>query len=129
MKYILLVIWCFIPYLLFPLGVFAAVLLIRHFILKRKLAANSAQEEDPAHVRLEKRNSTLNAIMITAVGLTITRAVIDFVYFIIPWSNRYVLTSFPWYTNSLLYGAGALVVLVICFIIKLIIKNKAKQKH
>ena len=129
MKYILLVIWCFIPYLLFPLGVFAAVLLVRHFILKRKLTTNGSQEEDPAQLRLKKRNGTLNAIMITAVGLTMIRAVIDFVSYIIPRNDRYVLTSFPWYTNSLLYGAVALVVLVICFIIKLIIKNKAKKAH
>ena len=127
MKYILLVIWCFIPYLLFPLGVFAAVLLVRHFILKRKLVPNGSQEENPAQLRLQKRNGTLNAIMITAVGLTIVRAVVDFVYYIILRPDRYALTSFPWYTNSLLYGAVALVVLVICFIIKLIINHKAKK--
>ena len=127
MKYILLVIWCFIPYLLFPLGVFAAVLLVRHFVLKRKLTTNDSQEENPALVRQEKWNGTLNAIMITAVGLTIVRAVRDYVYFIILRPDRYALTSFPWYTNSLLYGAGALVVLVVCFIIKLIIRFKPKK--
>ena len=129
MQYILLVIWSLIPYLLFPLGVFAAVLLVRHVILKRKLAPNGAQEEDPAQLRLQKRNGTLNAIMITAVGLTMIRAVIDFVSYIIPRNDRYVLTSFPWYTNSLLYGAVALVVVVICLIIKLIINQKAKKIH
>ena len=127
MKYILLVIWCFIPYLLFPLGVFAAVLLTRHFFLKRKLSHNGSREENPALVRQEKWNGTLNAIMITAVGLTIVRAVRDYVYFIILRPDRYALTSFPWYTNSLLYGAGALVVLVVCFIIKLIIRFKPKK--
>ena len=122
MKYILLVIWCFIPYLLLPLGAFAAVLLVRHFILKRKQTSNGAED-----ARMIKRNSTLNAIMITAVGLTIVRAVRDYVYFIILRPDRYALTSFPWYTNSLLYGAGALVVLVVCFIIKLIIRFKPKK--
>ena len=129
MQYILLVIWSLIPYLLFPLGVFAAVLLVRHFILKRKLATNGSQEEDPVQLRLQKRNGTLNAIMITAVGLTMIRAVIDFVSYIISRNDRYVLTSFPWYTNSLLYGAVALVVVVICLIIKLIINQKAKKIH
>ena len=129
MQYILLVIWSLIPYLLFPLGVFAAVLLVRHFILKRKLALNGAQEENPAQVRLQKRNGTLDAIMITAVVLTIIRALVDYVYLIILRPDRYALTSFPWYTNSLLYGAGALVVLVICFLIKLIMKYKAKKTH
>ena len=122
MKYVLLVIWCFIPYLLFPLGVFAAVLLVRHFILKRMQNRNSSED-----ARLIKRIGTLNAIMITAVGLTIVRAVRDYVYFIILRPDRYALTSFPWYTNSLLYGAGALVVLVVCFIIKLIIRFKPKK--
>ena len=124
MKYILLVIWSLIPYLLFPLGVFAAVLLVRHFILKRRQARNGSEND-----RLIKWNSTLNAIMITAVGLTITRAVIDFVHFIIPRPDRYVLTSFPWYTNSLLYGIATLVVLIVCFTIKLIINHKAKKVH
>ena len=124
MKYILLVIWSFIPYLLFPLGVFAAVLLVRHFILKRMQNRNSAED-----ARFIKRIGTLNAIMITAVGLVIFRIVRDYVYFIILRPDRYALTSFPWYTNSLLYGAVALVVLVICFIIKLIIKHKAKKAH
>ena len=124
MKYILLVIWCFIPYLLFPLGVFAAVLLVRHFILKRMQNRNSSED-----ARFIKRISTLNAIMITAVGLVIFRIVRDYVYFIILRPDRYALTSFPWYTNSLLYGAVALVVLVICFIIKLIIKYKAKKAN
>ena len=77
--------------------------------------------------RLTKRIGTLNAIMITAVGLTVVRAVRDYVYFIILRPDRYALTSFPWYTNSLLYGAGTLVVLVICFIIKLIIRFKVKK--
>ena len=124
MKYILLVIWSFIPYLLFPLGVFAAVLLVRHFILKRMQNRHSSED-----ARLIKRIGTLNAIMITAVGLVIFRVVRDYVYFIILRPDRYALTSFPWYTNSLLYGAVALVVLVICFIIKLIIKHKAKKAH
>ena len=129
MQYILLVIWCFIPYLLFPLGVFAAVLLVRHFILKRKLTTNGSQEEDPAQLRLKKRIGTLNAIMITAVGLVMYRIVRDYVYFVILRPDRYALTSFPWYTNSLLYGAVALVVVVICLIIKLIINQKAKKIH
>ena len=122
MKYILLVIWCLIPYLLFPLGVFAAVLLVRHFILKRMQKRNSSED-----ARFIRQIGTLNAIMITAVGLTVVRAVRDYVYFIILRPDRYALTSFPWYTNSLLYGAGALVVLVVCLIIKLIIKHKAKK--
>ena len=124
MKYILLVIWSFIPYLLFPLGVFAAVLLVRHFILKRMQNRNSSEDD-----RFIKRIGTLNAIMITAVGLVIFRIVRDYVYFIILRPDRYALTSFPWYTNSLLYGAVALVVVVICLIIKLIINQKAKKIH
>lgn len=114
--YILLNLLSILAYLLPPLSVLAAVLIIRHFILKRKGSENTG----PA----QKRIGTLNAIMITSVGITIFRAVADYIYLIILHPDRYAITSFPWYTNSLLYGAVTLVVLLVCLIIKFIIKRK-----
>ena len=112
MKYILLVLVSILPYLLFPLGILTAVLVIRHFLIKGC--------DNPA----KKRISTLNAIMITSVGITIYRAVKDYIYLNILRPDLYAITSFPWYTNSLLYGAVTLVVLLVCLVIKTSIKRK-----
>lgn len=38
----------------------------------------------------------------------------------------YAMQSAPWYTSILVYGAFAIVVLLICFVIKAIIKHKRK---
>ena len=105
-----------LAYLLPPLGIFAAVLIIRYFIRKRNGSENTG--------RTQKWIGTLNTIMITSLCITITRAVVDYIYLIILRPDRYAITSFPWYTNSLLYGAVTLLVLLVCFIIKAIIKRK-----
>ena len=114
--YILLNLLSILAYLLPPLGVLAVVLIIRHFILKRKGSNNTG--------RTKKWIGTLNAIMITSVGITIFRAVRDYIYLTILRPDLYAITSFPWYTNSLLYGAVTLVVLLVCIVIKFIIKRK-----
>ena len=114
--YILLNLLSILAYLLPPLSVLAAVLIIRHFIRKRKGSENTG--------RTQKWIGALNTIMITSVGITIFRAVADYIYLIILRPDRYAITSFPWYTNSLLYGAVTLVVLLDCLIIKFIIKRK-----
>ena len=108
--YILLNLLSILAYLLPPLSVLAAVLIIRHFIHKRNGSENTG--------RTQKWSGTLNTIMLTSVGITIFRAVVDYIYLIILRPDRYAITSFPWYTNSLLYGAGTLLVLLVCFIIK-----------
>ena len=126
MEYILLVIWTFIPYLLLPLGTVAAVMIIRRFILAKKYSSKDTDEEKH-DVRLKKWNGTLDAIMITSVGLTIARAVIDYVYYIILRPDMYAITSFPWYANSLLYGAITIVLLLVCCVIKVIIKYKKNK--
>ena len=114
--YILLNLLSILAYLLPPIGVLAAVLIIRHFIRKRNGSENTG--------RTQKWIGALNTIMITSVGITIFRAVADYIYLIILHPDRYAITSFPWYTNSLLYGAVTLVVLLVCLIIKFIIKRK-----
>ena len=114
--YLLLNLMSILRFLILPLGVLAAVLTIRHFILKRKGSENTG--------RTQKWIGTLNAVMLTSVGITIFRAVRDYIYLTILRPDLYAITSFPWYTNSLLYGAVTLVVLLVCMVIKFIIKRK-----
>ena len=114
--YILLNLLSILAYLLPPLSVLAAVLIIRHFIRKRNGSENTG--------RTQKWIGTLNAVMLTSVGITIFRAVRDYIYLTILRPDLYAITSFPWYTNSLLYGSVTLLVLLVCFIIKAITKRK-----
>ena len=126
MEYILLVICTFIPYLVLPLGAVAAVLLIRHFILTKKHSGKDPNEEKH-DARFKKWNGALNTIMITSVAVTMIRAIVDYIYLIILRPDMYAITSFPWYTNSLLYGAITIVLLLICVVIKVIIKCKRSK--
>lgn len=130
MKYILLVIGAYIPFLMFPLGVMIVVLIIRYFILKSKRTIKIPDEENSFtknDVRIKKWNSTLNTIMIISVAVTIIRAIVDYIYLIILRPDMYAITSFPWYTNSLLYGAITLVLVLICVVIKAIIRYKTNK--
>ncbi len=130
MKYILLVIGAYIPYLMFPLGVTIAVLIIKYFVLKSKRTIKISDEENgftKNDLRMKKWNSTLNTIMIISVAVTIIRAIVDYIYLIILRPDMYAITSFPWYTNSLLYGVITLVLLLICVVIKAIIRYKTNK--
>ena len=73
---------------------------------------------------MKKLNVILNAIMIMSVSATIVRAIMDYVYLIILHPEMYAITSFPWYANSVLYGAITLVILIVCMVIKGIMKRK-----
>lgn len=70
----------------------------------------------------KKINNVLNIIMESFVGVWIGRAI--YVY----WDYKthpglYAAGFVPWYTSILVYGAVALFILVICFLIKLFIKK------
>ena len=130
MKYILLVIGAYIPYLMFPLGVTIAVLIIKYFVLKSKRTIKISDEENSFtknDLRMKKWNSTLNTIMIISVAVTIIRAIVDYIYLIILRPDMYAITSFPWYTNSLMYGVITLMLLLICVVIKAIIRYKTNK--
>ena len=43
-------------------------------------------------------------------------------------SELYAIESAPWYTSILVYGVFTVVALLICFLIKVIIKHKHKRK-
>lgn len=130
MKYILLAIWAYIPFLMFPLGVMTAVLIIRYYIFKSKCTSKTSDEENrftKNDVLMKKWNITLNTIMIISVAVTITRAIVDYIYLIILRPDMYAITSFPWYATSLLYGAITLVLLLVCVVIKVIIRYKTNK--
>ena len=76
---------------------------------------------------MKRLNKVLNTIMAAFVGVFLGHSVY------IVWNFRtrpelYAMQSAPWYTSILVYGAFTLVVLLICVVIKLIIKHKQKGK-
>ena len=75
---------------------------------------------------MKKLNNILNIVMGSFVGVFIGRGIY------VLWDFKthpglYAMQSAPWYTSILVHGAFMLVVLLICFVIKAIIKYK-KQK-
>ena len=77
---------------------------------------------------MKKWNRILNAIMITAVSVTIVRFIVDYVDLMILRPEVYAIRSAPWYVGGLVYGIITLVLLLACFVIKAIIKHKQKKK-
>lgn len=75
---------------------------------------------------MKNLNDILNTIMGASVGVLIGHGV----YVVWNFKARpglYAMQSAPWYTSILVYGAFTLVVLLVCVIIKVIIKRKAKK--
>ena len=79
---------------------------------------------------LEKINSFLNIMMGAFIGAFIGSSVSDYyTYRAVP--ERYAAWSAPWYTSILLYGITTVVILILCVILKYILKwflNKAHKK-
>lgn len=70
----------------------------------------------------------LNIIMGSVVGLFIGYSVF------ILWNHKtnpelYTFYSAPWYTGILVYGAYALAVLMVCIVIKLMLKHYIKKSE
>lgn len=72
-------------------------------------------------------NERINMIMSGSISLTIIRFIIDYVDLNYLRPEVYAMHSAPWYVGGLVYGAITLVVLLICVIIKVIIKNKSDK--
>ena len=72
-------------------------------------------------------NERINMIMSGSISLTIIRFIIDYVDLNYLRPEVYAMDSAPWYVGGLVYGAITLVVLLICVIIKVIIKNKSDK--
>lgn len=75
---------------------------------------------------MEKMNHILNIIIGASVGVFIGHGI--YVY----WDFKthpdlYAEWSAPWYTSILMYGVFTIAVLLVCFVIKAIIKHKQKK--
>ncbi len=76
----------------------------------------------------QKINNVLNIIMGSSVGVWIGHGIYTY------WDYKahpglYAMYSAPWYTGSLIYGAAALATLVICFLIKLVLRKGMRKKE
>ena len=75
---------------------------------------------------MKKLNTVLNIIMGSCIGVFIGMSVYQcYDYHAHP--GLYELTSAPWYTNILVHGVVTVIVLVICAIIKVIIKLRKRK--
>ena len=76
---------------------------------------------------MKKLNNILNVIIGAFAGVFFGHGIC------VVWNFKtrpelYAMQSAPWYTSILVYGAFTIVVLLICFVIKAIIKHKQKKK-
>lgn len=75
---------------------------------------------------MKKLNAILNTIICTVIGVFIGHDV----YIIQDFKKHpglYEMKSAPWYTSILMYGAVTVVVLIICIVIKAVLKYKSKK--
>ena len=75
---------------------------------------------------MKKLNTILNTTMGAFVGVFIGHGI----YVLWKFKARpelYAMQSAPWYTSILVYGAFTFVVLLICIVIKALIKHKQKS--
>jgi ABC-type antimicrobial peptide transport system permease subunit len=74
---------------------------------------------------MKRLNTILNTIMDAFIGGFIGHGI----YIIWDFKTHpelYAIQSAPWYTSILVYGAFTIVVLLVCIVIKAIIKSKQK---
>ena len=74
---------------------------------------------------LRKLNCFLNIVIGSSIGVFIGFGIYKFWHFK-NYPNLYAIQSAPWYTELLLDGALVAVVVVVCIILKLIIRKKSK---
>lgn len=76
--------------------------------------------------RLKKWNVNLNVIIGSFIGIFIGSSI--YIYFDYKkHSDLYEMQSEPWYTGIQIYGLGAVIVISIAIILKLLIKKKLKN--
>ena len=76
---------------------------------------------------MKRWDKTLNAIMITSVSITAARILVDYLYLNIFRPDVYAMQSAPWYTAGLVYGAITLALVMVCIIIKAVIRLRQKK--
>lgn len=72
---------------------------------------------------LEQINRVLNIIMGSSVGVLIGHGVYVYLDYKAH-TDLYAMRSAPWYTSILVYGIVTLITLIICFVIKLVVRKK-----
>lgn len=77
---------------------------------------------------MKKAIRALNTIMITVLAFFLCRSVFYiWDYFADP--NAYAMWSSPWYTAMLWLGVYTLAVILVCSVIKAVIKHRAKKEE
>ena len=71
---------------------------------------------------MKKWNKRLNAAMISATTIFLTRLLMDYIDYKVFHPDMYLVRSAPWYTASLLYGGITLAILLVCTATKVLIK-------
>ena len=75
---------------------------------------------------MKRLDTILNTIMGAVAGVFIGHGI----YVVRDFKTHpelYIIQSAPWYTSILMYGAFTLVVLLVCIVIKAIVKRKMKK--
>ena len=76
---------------------------------------------------MKKWNQIINAVMLGSLSLPIIRLIIDYVDLIILRPEVYQVRSAPWYLGGLIYAVITLAVLLVCIVIKVIIKHQSRK--
>ena len=74
---------------------------------------------------MKKWNQIINIAMLGSLSLPIIRLIIDYVDLIILRPEVYQVRSAPWYLGGLIYAVITLAVLLVCIVIKVIIKHQS----
>lgn len=69
----------------------------------------------------------LNIIMGSSIGVLIGHGIYEYWHYK-KYSDLYFAQSAPWYTSILVYGVFTLIVLALCFILKIILKIMIQKK-
>ncbi len=76
---------------------------------------------------LRKLNCFLNIIIGSFIGVFIGLGIYKFWHFK-TYPNLYAMQSAPWYIELLLYGSMVAVVVVVCFVLRVIIRRRMKKE-
>ena len=77
---------------------------------------------------MNKVNRALNTIMNTVVAFFLCRSVF-YIWDYLSNPDAYAMQSSPWYTAMLWLGAYTLGIVVVCSIIKIVIKQRNKKEE
>ena len=66
----------------------------------------------------------MNTVMVSTVTIFATRTIVDFIDYKVFRPDMYLVRSAPWYTASLLYGVITLAIVLVCLVMKAILKHR-----